>query len=216
MPRHDGGDNSPENLTPPISTRLHAMFHYDRWKVLGQIGDYLAWRVLIGRMSMSEAEHLAWLENVIKANEARAGEPAWNKGKKTSEETKAKISKTKVGTPAWNKGIPQTEEARAKMSVAHLLPEVRERHRLSRVGIDNCPRTEEYKLKMSLAKLGTKMPAEAIEKSRIARTGKKRSTEQRANMSEGQRKYWSSEENRRKHSERMKLWYETTQRKIKK
>jgi hypothetical protein len=59
IPQHAGGTDEESNLTPPISTRLHAMFHYDRWKHLGDSQDYIAYRCLLGRMSSETARLLA-------------------------------------------------------------------------------------------------------------------------------------------------------------
>lgn len=55
IPKHMGGDNSAENLTPPISIGLHAAFHKDLYETLGYKEDYIAWQALSGRMSSEEA-----------------------------------------------------------------------------------------------------------------------------------------------------------------
>lgn len=55
IPKHAGGDNDQLNLTPPISFRLHAMFHYDRWKHVGDYEDFIAYRMLLGRMKPDNA-----------------------------------------------------------------------------------------------------------------------------------------------------------------
>jgi hypothetical protein len=51
IPRHmtDGVyDNSPDNITPPISVALHAAFHKDLYQHFGKMEDYLAWKSLLG------------------------------------------------------------------------------------------------------------------------------------------------------------------------
>jgi hypothetical protein len=75
VPKHDGGADEEMNLTPPISQRLHAMFHYDRWKTLKQVGDYVAWRMLIGQMTTSEAGVLAQRDGARKGGLACRGTP---------------------------------------------------------------------------------------------------------------------------------------------
>ena len=55
VPRCAGGDNSELNVTPPISIRLHAMFHLDRWRHVGDIRDLVACRTLLGRLTTEEA-----------------------------------------------------------------------------------------------------------------------------------------------------------------
>lgn len=55
IPKHLGGDDSEENLTPPISIELHAEFHRQLWEDLGYVEDYIAWKCLSGRMTTEEA-----------------------------------------------------------------------------------------------------------------------------------------------------------------
>ena len=55
IPKHMGGDDSAENLTPPISIMLHAAFHKDLYETLGHKEDYIAWQALSGRMSSEDA-----------------------------------------------------------------------------------------------------------------------------------------------------------------
>lgn len=47
------------------------------------------------------AKFKSWRENISKS---LIGRPAWNKGKKWSEETKKKISESRKGIDPWNKG----------------------------------------------------------------------------------------------------------------
>ena len=49
----------------------------------------------------------------------KKGKPSWIKGKKLSEETRAKMSSAHKGKQAWNKGKQLSEDARVKMSLAH-------------------------------------------------------------------------------------------------
>jgi len=55
IPKHMGGEDSEENLTPPISIGLHAAFHKDLYETLGHKEDYIAWQALSGRLSSEEA-----------------------------------------------------------------------------------------------------------------------------------------------------------------
>jgi len=59
VPRHAGGTDDESNLTPPISVRLHAMFHYDRWKAIGDPNDYLAFIGLLRGISRESARRQA-------------------------------------------------------------------------------------------------------------------------------------------------------------
>lgn len=58
VPRHSGGTNEAANLTPPISLRLHAMFHFDRWKCVGDARDLAAYKTLLGLITVEEARRL--------------------------------------------------------------------------------------------------------------------------------------------------------------
>jgi len=45
---------------------------------------------------------------------------AWNRGIPISEEQKRKIGESRCGTPAWNKGIPWSDEIKKKLSESHM------------------------------------------------------------------------------------------------
>lgn len=55
IPRHMGGTDDEENLTPPISVEVHAAFHKQLWEDLGHIEDFIAWKALSGRITSEEA-----------------------------------------------------------------------------------------------------------------------------------------------------------------
>ena len=59
IPRHMGGDDSEDNLTPPISIDLHAAFHKQLWEDFGKKEDYIAWKCLSGRITPEQARLLA-------------------------------------------------------------------------------------------------------------------------------------------------------------
>lgn len=59
LPKHLGGTDDPDNLTPPISVEVHAAFHKDLWENLGHIEDFIAWKALSGRLTSEEARLMA-------------------------------------------------------------------------------------------------------------------------------------------------------------
>jgi phosphoribosyl-AMP cyclohydrolase len=54
-----GGGDGEENLTPPISIKLHAEFHRDLYERFGAKEDYIAWQALSGRITSEEARLMA-------------------------------------------------------------------------------------------------------------------------------------------------------------
>jgi hypothetical protein len=50
-----GGSDDEDNLTPPISHALHAEFHRQLWLDFGHWQDFIAWRMLSGRISPETA-----------------------------------------------------------------------------------------------------------------------------------------------------------------
>jgi hypothetical protein len=82
-----GIDNSPDNLTPPISVELHAALHKDLFEHFGNTEDFLAWKGLLGESK----------KGIILTPEIRKKISEANKGKKLSKETKEKISKAHKG-----------------------------------------------------------------------------------------------------------------------
>jgi len=55
IPRHMGGSDEEDNLTPPISIEVHAAFHYQLWQDFGKKEDLIAWKCLSGRITSEEA-----------------------------------------------------------------------------------------------------------------------------------------------------------------
>jgi hypothetical protein len=108
IPKHDGGTDEEQNLTPPIPIRLHAAFHYDRWKVLGRPCDYIAWRTLMGMISVPHAKWMARNSGVLSSMRKRLEldpSASWL----NTPEAIAKRS-------AAMRGIPRSEACRSKMS----------------------------------------------------------------------------------------------------
>lgn len=113
VPIHDGGTNDKSNITPPISMRLHAAFHYDRWKALGQPEDWIACMSLLRQISGAEAAHLARVASgrrvgpmskgarrIFSASH-RAALSISHMGQKWTLESRAKASATKRGQPRY-------------------------------------------------------------------------------------------------------------------
>lgn len=67
VPKHLGGDNSEDNLTPPISIELHAAFHKQLYELFGNQFDYIAWKALDGRIGSEEARIMACKEGQRKS-----------------------------------------------------------------------------------------------------------------------------------------------------
>lgn len=59
LPIRLGGTNDEDNLTPPISTQLHAAFHKDLYEHYGMKEDYIAWKALEGRITNEQARLMA-------------------------------------------------------------------------------------------------------------------------------------------------------------
>lgn len=168
VPIHDGGTNDADNMTPPISVRLHAAFHYDRWRSLGQIADKSAWLALSGHVS--EAKRLMQLEGASRGGRALLGRPrpksqqatekhrSKMKGRKLTAEHRAKMSVGHKGAkyrriaPAWNKGQRLSIEQRAKLSAAHVGIPLSEEHRSNiKAALKGRKFSEEHRHKLSAA-----------------------------------------------------------------
>jgi predicted GIY-YIG superfamily endonuclease len=105
------------------------------------------------------------------------GRIPWNKGKKHSEETKAKIGLA-------NKGKKRSDETKEKMSLA----------------LKGHTFSEETKLKMSLTRKGKKRSEESKRKQSIAQKGKPKSAEHNAKNSAANKGKKMSEETKEKMS----------------
>ena len=113
IPRHLGGGDEEENLTPPISIALHAAFHKDLYEELGKVEDYIAWKALSGRLTSEEARLMA----------AKAGQEKSEKYKGrvlgphlASIRTKENCSKGgKVASIKLTEWISQNKESHSKM-----------------------------------------------------------------------------------------------------
>lgn len=88
-PKHRGGADTEDNLTPPISVTCHAMFHYCEWRRTEDEYDYLAWKALAGQISTQEATLRALQISSRKTCQKRnvTKNPMWDT------ETKRKVAK---------------------------------------------------------------------------------------------------------------------------
>jgi hypothetical protein len=118
-------DNSPDNLTPPISVALHAALHEDLYNVLGKTQDFIACKMLLGQSlkgCIFTPEVLIKLSNASKNRSEETkkkisiGLSKALKGHKHSEETKKKISQSHQGKVSGNKGHKHTDASKKKMS----------------------------------------------------------------------------------------------------
>ena len=107
VPKHRGGTDA-DGLVE-VSIPCHAMFHWCEWQRLGHYEDWLAWRMLAGKITAAEATRLAQ----INANKTRV----W------SEESRKKISDSnkkrninyfarRVFTPEYRKKLSDAAKRR--------------------------------------------------------------------------------------------------------
>jgi group I intron endonuclease len=100
--------------------------HYNKWmqNVYNKHGDFTI-SVLhrISKLTRYQWEQ-SYLDEFVgtpgcmnHCTRARGG-PGYPRGRKMSDETKAKISAAKVGKPGWSKGIPKSDETKAKLSAS--------------------------------------------------------------------------------------------------
>jgi hypothetical protein len=142
FPKHMGGDNSPDNITPPISVVLHAALHKDLYDHYGKIQDLKASRLLIGQS----------LSGIMQSVETRNKISKALIGKKVSEETKKKMSLSHKGNQNLL-GHITTEETKNKISIANKgkkrSDETRNLMSAHHKGMKGKHHSEESKLKMS-------------------------------------------------------------------
>jgi hypothetical protein len=124
-----GEDNSPYNLTPPISVAMHAALHKDLFEHFGNPEDEFAYKGLLGE-SLRGIRHTPEMRK--KMSESHLGKSSGMKGKKHSKETKEQMSKTHTGmicseeskqkvtnSKLGKKRKPFSDEWKKKMSDAH-------------------------------------------------------------------------------------------------
>lgn len=204
VPKHDGGTNDPLNLTPPISIRMHAMFHYDRWKALGQPEDWIACLSLLRRISMAEAIRLAQV-----ASGRRNLGRRYKLSKPRSEEHRAKQSKALTGRTVsagwpdlWKKGrdiscanrrgVPRSDEVKANLSKTLTgRRQSPERAAMSRAALES-------------GREASRTP-EAREKVAASKRGKPLSVEHKASVSAGMKRYYVNVSTEERHARSVKM-----------
>lgn len=117
VPKFDGGDNDPMNITPPISIRMHAMFHLDRWRALGKAEDRASYLLLRGLISSDDARRIASVAARARAvaamtPEERSAKWGVTRGKKASIETRTRMSASRRLVIR----APMSDASRLKMS----------------------------------------------------------------------------------------------------
>lgn len=158
IPKHAGGNNDPLNITPPISKRLHAMFHYDRWKVLKAPEDLAACKLLLGLITSDDARRVASIEGrriALSNMTSEERRQRWGKGRgqKASEETRCKMRIAHIGRVRK----PMSEEAKQKISLTKKAsgwrPSVEHKAKVGAAALGNTHRkgtklTEDHKMKL--------------------------------------------------------------------
>lgn len=124
--------------------------------------------------------------------------PAWNKGKRMSEEFRKKVSAAGIGRIPWNKGKHVSETIRKKIINGLTGRPVSEKSRRTFIEMASRPKTEEHRRKISESKIGKPRSKESIEKGAEKIRGKKHSEEWRRHQSESLTGRVLSEEHRLK------------------
>lgn len=131
LPKHAGGTNHPSNIEY-LTVQEHAAFHYERWVLVGNIYDYIAWMGLSKRFGKEEIFKELSRNNAKKY--VKENNPFW--GKKHTEKTKEHLRKINLGSnnPMFGKKITQkqidamkrnrihTKEQHYKIALKHMKP----------------------------------------------------------------------------------------------
>jgi hypothetical protein len=127
IPKHLGGNDSPENLIL-LHPYDHAIAHFVRWKIYGTHGDAWAFNKLkawldsggltvrgmkhsedakkkIAKASSSRVRKPHTDETKLKISTAKKGKPSNRRAKKLSAETIEKLKQSHIGQKPWNKGL---------------------------------------------------------------------------------------------------------------
>lgn len=133
VPRHAGGNDDSLNITPPISVRMHAMFHYDRWLALHESGDYHAWRMLMGDSDVVAASRAASNTPAKRLANSMRMKDLWAGLAYAEQQRNAHADQI-----PWHAGQPWSEDHRKRLSEGQLRrfqrPEEIEKLRSSHLG----------------------------------------------------------------------------------
>lgn len=116
IPKHIGGTDDPSNIIE-LSVEEHAQAHKELYEKYGRIEDKLAWKGLSGMLPKIDIIEEIQLLAASKGGIAVAKNGGGFKGRKHSEETKAKQRQHMIGNTIWL-GKKHTTETKAKMSAA--------------------------------------------------------------------------------------------------
>lgn len=118
IPRHAGGTDDPSNLVS-VTVEEHAELHLDLFLQYGRWQDWVACQMLSGIVGKEEgvAQVCRHAAQKPRSEEFKKKIAAANRRRgPMSEETKRKISEAKKGKPSWNKGKKSTEQHRQRLS----------------------------------------------------------------------------------------------------
>jgi len=118
IPKHSGGTNDKDNIII-ISPKMHIALHKDRWKVLGEMGDYIAWKMMMGGIVYEEARREAARARMLRDNPAKRPEVRKKLSENNSQrrkEVRLKNSLAKKKLRADPSSTYNTEEYRKKRS----------------------------------------------------------------------------------------------------
>ena len=197
IPRHAGGTDDPNNLVE-LTVEDHAIAHKVLYGLYGRWQDKVAWQGLSGIIGKEEIiretqsaskKGKVWYNNGSESILTFEGEQpkGFIRGRKLSEETKAKISAARKG----KKGKPHSEESKAKISAANK-------------GKKGKPLSEEHKAKISAANKGKPLSEETKAKLSASLKGREFSEETRAKLSAARKGKPLSEETKAKLSASLK------------
>ena len=125
IPRSEGGPDNNDNIVA-LTAREHYICHlllakiYNDYNMLSAV-VFMQCKTKRQKRDFKFNSHLYELirkDFSIKNSEAHKGKQAWNKGRKWSDVTKAKISNSKRGQQSWLKGKHLSAEIKAKLSAA--------------------------------------------------------------------------------------------------
>ena len=117
VPKHIGGTDDSSNLIE-LTIEEHAEAHKKLYEEHNRIEDWYAWQGLSGVLSKEEIVEGLMKESGRKTGIANRGKPAWNKGKKMSEEFRETLRNSPKVKPPSRKGAKHSEESKRKMSVS--------------------------------------------------------------------------------------------------
>lgn len=141
IPRHAGGDDSPENLIE-LTIEEHALAHKILWEKHNRWQDFIAWKTLSGAMSAAEATKLA----------QKNADKTWVKtdwGKQRLKD-RWKTRRERGNDVPWNKGLTKNDHP-SIMKASEVNLNLRKEGKLANIGdlMKGASFSEEHKQKLS-------------------------------------------------------------------